>query len=59
MVAAQNCAPALGNISDPEIEVDAHLSGHVSLVIGCAPYEDLISKHHKPCVVTGFDERDI
>jgi len=53
--------PALEAIfSDPELELDGLICpGHVSLVIGCAAYEELISKHHKPCVVTGFDERDI
>ena len=58
MVAAQTVPPALQAIfSDPEIEVDGLICpGRVSLVIG-APYEDLISKHHKPCVVTRFDKR--
>ncbi len=53
--------PALEVIfSDPDIKVDALICpGHVSLVIGLAPYRELAEKHHKPCVITGFDDADI
>jgi hydrogenase expression/formation protein HypD len=53
--------PALEAIfSDPDIKVDGLICpGHVSIVIGLQPYLDLAAKHHRPCVVTGFETRDI
>jgi hydrogenase expression/formation protein HypD len=33
--------------------------GHVSAIIGSAPYEPLARKHRVPCVVTGFEAVDI
>jgi len=53
--------PALEVIlSDPDIRVDGLICpGHVSAVIGLEPYEKLVKKYHKPCVITGFDTQDI
>ncbi|MDA8433770.1 MAG: hydrogenase formation protein HypD [Nitrospiraceae bacterium] len=43
-----------------EVRVDGFiLPGHVSTVIGTAPYGFLASQHGKPSVVTGFDAQDI
>ena len=49
--------PALEVIfSDPDIRVDGLICpGHVSAVIGLEPYEILVQRYKKPCVVTGFD----
>ncbi|MEW6719870.1 MAG: hydrogenase formation protein HypD [Thermodesulfobacteriota bacterium] len=45
---------------DPEIRIEGFLCpGHVSVVIGTQPYEELASKHHIPCVVCGFEPLDI
>lgn len=35
------------------------LPGHVSTIIGSKPYEFIPEKYSRPCVVTGFDARDI
>lgn len=53
--------PALEAIlSDPEIKVDGLICpGHVSAVIGLEPYEKLVSRYLKPCVITGFETLDI
>ncbi|NLU49954.1 MAG: hydrogenase formation protein HypD [Syntrophomonadaceae bacterium] len=61
MVLHKLVPPALEVIfSDPDLVVDGLICpGHVSAVIGTAPYEALVEKYHKPCVVTGFEPRDI
>jgi len=47
-------------IADDESCVDGFICpGHVSAIIGCQPYESMASKHHMPCVVTGFEGLDI
>ncbi len=53
--------PALEVIfADPAIKVDGLICpGHVSIVIGLKPYLSLAVKYHQPCVVTGFETRDI
>ena len=53
--------PALEALfSDPDIKVDGLICpGHVSAVIGSQPYQVLVEKYHKPCVVTGFETQDI
>lgn len=53
--------PALEAIcSAPDVKVDALICpGHVSLVIGLQPYQELVEKYHIPCVVTGFETLDI
>jgi hydrogenase expression/formation protein HypD len=53
--------PALEVIfSDAQMQLDGLICpGHVSLVIGLGPYDELVSKYHKPCVITGFGDEDI
>ena len=53
--------PALEVIfSDPDIRVDGLICpGHVSIVIGLEPYLGLAEKYYQPCVITGFETRDI
>lgn len=53
--------PALEVIfSDPDIKVDALICpGHVALVIGLEPFKLLAEKYNKPCVITGFEDKDI
>lgn len=53
--------PALEAIfSDPDVRVDGLICpGHVSAVIGLEPYEILVKRYKKPCVITGFDTLDI
>lgn len=47
-------------LQDPDASVDAFiLPGHVSTIIGLAPYEFLASEHKLPAVVAGFDPLDI
>ncbi len=33
--------------------------GHVSTVIGAAAYEEVVTRYHVPCVVTGFEALDL
>ncbi len=33
--------------------------GHVSVITGSAPYEEITRRYKKPCVITGFEEADI
>lgn len=53
--------PALEVIfSDTEMAVDGLICpGHVAAVTGIAPYESVAGRYHKPCVVTGFETRDL
>ncbi|HQA07061.1 MAG TPA: hydrogenase formation protein HypD [Syntrophomonadaceae bacterium] len=53
--------PALQAIfADPELQVDGLICpGHVTVVIGMEPYENLAAHYHKPMVVTGFEAEDI
>ena len=53
--------PALAAlVADPDINIDAFiLPGHVSAIIGAAPYGFLAEKHGLPAVVTGFEPLDI
>jgi hydrogenase expression/formation protein HypD len=53
--------PALEKIASSErVNVDGFiLPGHVSTIIGTAPYEFLVEKHGKPCCVTGFEALDV
>ena len=45
---------------DPEIALDGLiLPGHVSTIIGAAPYRFLAEKFGLPCVITGFEPIDI
>jgi len=53
--------PALRVIaSDPGLRVDGFLlPGHVSVILGTAPYEFLATEFSLPCVITGFEPQDI
>lgn len=53
--------PVLENLSSQkDTLLDGFLlPGHVSTIIGKAPYEDLAQKWHKACVITGFSPEDI
>jgi hydrogenase expression/formation protein HypD len=53
--------PALDVIfSDPEMAVDGLICpGHVAAVTGLKPYADVAHRYHKPCVITGFETRDL
>ena len=47
-------------VNDPELKVDALiLPGHVSTIIGAAPYEFLAERYGLPGVITGFEPVDI
>jgi hydrogenase expression/formation protein HypD len=44
----------------PGVRIDGLLApGHVSVVIGTAPYEVITTQHARPLVVTGFEPLDI
>jgi hydrogenase expression/formation protein HypD len=53
--------PALKALLDSgEVKVDGFiLPGHVSTIIGKAPYDFIASAYEKPAVITGFDAGDI
>jgi hydrogenase expression/formation protein HypD len=47
-------------LNDPDLQLDAFIApGHVSMVIGCEPYEFIAQKYQKPIVVSGFEPLDI
>ena len=47
-------------VADPELKVDALiLPGHVSTIIGMAPYRFLAEKYGIPGVITGFEPNDV
>lgn len=47
-------------LSDPENRIHGFmLPGHVSAIIGTAPYKFVAEKYRVPCVVTGFEPLDI
>jgi hydrogenase expression/formation protein HypD len=53
--------PALKALLDSgDVMVDGFiLPGHVSTIIGKAPYDFIAADYHKPSVITGFDALDI
>jgi hydrogenase expression/formation protein HypD len=53
--------PAITAILDsPDLALDAFIGpGHVSTVIGCAPYEFIARDYGKPIVVAGFEPLDL
>jgi hydrogenase expression/formation protein HypD len=53
--------PALAAIaSSDKIMVDGFICpGHVSVITGSGPYEDIARRYKKPCVITGFEDADI
>ena len=47
-------------LDSPELTLDGFLGpGHVSMVIGSAPYEFIASHYNKPLVIAGFEPLDI
>lgn len=47
-------------LDSPELQLDGFLGpGHVSMVIGNAPYEFIAKQYEKPIVVAGFEPLDI
>jgi hydrogenase expression/formation protein HypD len=47
-------------LDSPEITLDGFLGpGHVSMVIGTAPYEFIARRYQKPLVVAGFEPLDL
>lgn len=47
-------------LADPETDIDAFiLPGHVSAIIGKAPYAFLAERYRVPSVITGFEPLDI
>ena len=47
-------------LSDPDAHLDAFiLPGHVSAIIGAAPYAFVAEKYRVPAVITGFEPLDI
>lgn len=53
--------PAIKALLDsPQVNVDGFLlPGHVSTIIGSAPYEFIAEKYKRPGVITGFTAQDI
>ncbi|MET0389155.1 MAG: hydrogenase formation protein HypD [Polyangiales bacterium] len=44
----------------PELALDGFIGpGHVSMVIGQAPYEPVSERYHKPLVIAGFEPLDV
>ncbi len=47
-------------LDSPDLRIDGFLGpGHVSMVIGTAPYEFIARHYRKPMVVAGFEPLDI
>jgi hydrogenase expression/formation protein HypD len=53
--------PALKALLDnPDLQLDGFIGpGHVSMVIGCKPYEFIPQQYRKPIVISGFEPIDI
>ena len=53
--------PALKALLDnPDLQLDGFIApGHVSAVIGTAPYQIIADKYRKPLVISGFEPLDI
>jgi hydrogenase expression/formation protein HypD len=53
--------PALKALLDsPDVKVDGFIMpGHVSTIIGKQPYAFVAEQYHIPCVITGFEAREI
>ena len=46
--------------SSPDLKIDGFMCpGHVSTIIGTAPYEPVAREYKKPCVIAGFEPLDI
>jgi len=47
-------------LSAAEVRIDGFLCpGHVTTIIGTEPYQDVVKRHGKACVVSGFEPVDI
>ena len=47
-------------LDDPTMQLDGFIGpGHVSTVIGCAPYEEIPERYGKPVAVSGFEPLDL
>ncbi len=47
-------------LNNPDLQLDGFIGpGHVSMVIGCNPYEFIPLQYHKPIVISGFEPIDI
>jgi hydrogenase expression/formation protein HypD len=47
-------------LDSPDLHIDGFLGpGHVSMVIGCEPYEFVARHHRRPLVVAGFEPLDV
>lgn len=56
---AFHAALAEALLARDEARIDAFLCpGHVSTVIGCAPYAPIAARHRVPCVIAGFEAVD-
>ncbi|MEM9665229.1 MAG: hydrogenase formation protein HypD, partial [Bacteroidota bacterium] len=53
--------PALQALLDgPDCQIDAFIGpGHVSTVVGCAPYTFIADEYERPVVVSGFEPLDL
>ena len=47
-------------LDSPELTLDGFLGpGHVSMVVGCAPYQFVVRHYKRPVVIAGFEPLDI
>jgi len=47
-------------LSGGDLDVSGFMCpGHVSVIIGAAPYQVVVDRFHKPCVIMGFEPLDI
>ena len=61
LVAHKVIPPAMHAIADdPSLNIDAFLCpGHVSVILGTAPYAFLAERHGRAAVITGFEPLDV
>lgn len=47
-------------LTQEHVLIDGFIApGHVSMIIGATPYQELVDRFHKPFVITGFEPLDI
>lgn len=52
--------PLLALLDDPSTDLQGLIGpGHVSTIIGCAPYQELVDRFRVPVVVAGFEPLDL
>jgi len=58
LVSHKRIGPAMmGLLESGDIKLDGFLCpGHVSVIIGTAPYRPIVSQYGLPCVIAGFEE---